>query len=81
MKVGSIYELFHLRINNNFQALQYSDINGLENSIDQAYSIASQRLFDVFFEKLKLLDHLKALKNYLLLGYGDFADQLMESLG
>lgn len=62
-------------------ALQYSDIRGLEHSIDKAYSIASQRLFDIFFEKFKLLDHLKALKNYLLLGHGDFAEQLMESLG
>lgn len=62
-------------------ALQYSDIVGLERSIDTAYQIASQRLFDVFFEKYRLLDHLQALKNYLLLGYGDFVDQLMETLG
>jgi len=61
--------------------LQYSDIAGLERSIDAAYRIASQRLFDVFFEKFRLLDHLRALKNYLLLGHGDFADQLMEALG
>jgi gamma-tubulin complex component 3 len=62
-------------------ALQYSDIAGLERSIDTAYLIASQRLFDIFFEKFKLLDHLKAVKHYLMLGHGDFADQLMESLG
>lgn len=62
-------------------ALQYSDISGLERSIHAAYRIASHRLFDVFFEKFKLLDHLKALKNYLLLGHGDFVDQLMEALG
>ncbi|KAI0053620.1 gamma-tubulin complex DGRIP91/SPC98 component [Auriscalpium vulgare] len=61
--------------------LQYSDISGLERSIDAAYRIASQRLFDVFFEKFRLLDHFRALKNYLLLGHGDFADQLMEALG
>lgn len=59
----------------------YSDIVGLERSIDAAYQIASQRLFDVFFEKFKLLDHLLALKHYLMLGYGDFADHLMEALG
>ena len=62
-------------------ALQYSDIVGLERSIDTAYQIASQRLFDVFFEKYRLLDHLYALKHYLLLGYGDFAEQLMDTLG
>jgi gamma-tubulin complex component 3 len=27
------------------------------------------------------MDHLHALKHYLLLGYGDFAEQLMEALG
>ena len=62
-------------------ALQYSDIVGLERSIDTAYQIASQRLFDVFFDKYRLLDHLSALKHYLLLGYGDFAEQLMDTLG
>ncbi|KAH9844172.1 gamma-tubulin complex DGRIP91/SPC98 component [Rhodofomes roseus] len=60
--------------------LQYSDIAGLERSIDAAYQIASQRLFEVFFEKYNLLDHLLALKHYMLLGYGDFIDQLMETL-
>ncbi len=62
-------------------ALKYSDINGLERSIDAAYQVASHRLFEVFIDKFKLLDHLKALQNYLLLGHGDFADQLMEALG
>jgi hypothetical protein len=38
-------------------------------------------LFEVFIDKFKLLDHLSALKNFLLLGHGDFADQLMETLG
>jgi gamma-tubulin complex component 3 len=61
--------------------LQYNDIGGLERSIDTAYRIASHRLFEVFVEKFRLLDHLSALKNYLLLGHGDFADQLMETLG
>lgn len=62
-------------------ALKYSDIAGLERSIDAAYQTASHRLFEVFLEKFKLLDHLKALKHYLMLGHGDFADQLMEALG
>jgi len=61
--------------------LKYSDIVGLERSIDAAYQTASHRLFEVFIEKFKLLDHLSALKNYLLLGHGDFAEQLMETLG
>lgn len=64
-----------------YLALKYSDIAGLERSIDTAYQIASQRLFEVFLDKFKLLDHLNALKHYLMLGHGDFADQLMEALG
>ena len=62
-------------------ALRYSDIPGLERSINAAYRVASQRLLEVFFDKFRLLDHLLALKHYLMLGYGDFADQLMEALG
>lgn len=62
------------------KVLKYGDIAGLEQSIDMAHQIASRRLFEVFFDKFKLLDHLTALKNYLLLGHGDFADQLMETL-
>lgn len=62
------------------QELQYNDIAGLERSIDTAYKIASKRLFEVFIDKFKLLDHLNALRNYLMLGRGDFADQLMEAL-
>ncbi|KIY71475.1 gamma-tubulin complex DGRIP91/SPC98 component [Cylindrobasidium torrendii FP15055 ss-10] len=61
--------------------LKYSDINGLERSIDAAYQVASQRLFEVFIDKFKLLDHLIAIKNYLLLGHGDFVEQLMDALG
>lgn len=60
--------------------LKYSDIPGLVRSIDTAYQIASQRLFDIFLTKFRLLDHLRALKSYLLLSQGDFADQLMDSL-
>ena len=61
-------------------ALKYSDIAGLERSIDTAYQTASKRLFEVFIEKFKLLDHLKALKHYLMLGRGDFADRLLDAL-
>lgn len=62
-------------------ALKYSDITGLERSIDAAYRVASQRLFEVFFNKFHLIAHMEALKGYLMLGHGDFADHLMESLG
>jgi len=63
-----------------FLALKYSDLAGLEHSIDVAYSIASQRLLETFFDKFNLLDHLRALKSYLMLGAGDFTEHLMEAL-
>ncbi|KAI6003973.1 gamma-tubulin complex, component 3 [Pisolithus albus] len=69
------------KMSNTGGTLKYSDIVGLERSIDSAYSTASKRLFEIFVEKFKLLDHLRALKHYLLLGHGDFAEQLMETLG
>jgi gamma-tubulin complex component 3 len=53
----------------------------LERSISLAYSTASQRLFELFFDKFKLMDHLRALKDYLMLGKGDFCEILMEQLG
>ncbi|KXN89628.1 hypothetical protein AN958_05495 [Leucoagaricus sp. SymC.cos] len=68
------------KMSNTRGQLQYNDIAGLERSIDTAYKIASKRLFEVFIDKFKLLDHLNALRNYLMLGRGDFADQLMETL-
>ncbi|KAH7904838.1 Spc98 family-domain-containing protein, partial [Hygrophoropsis aurantiaca] len=69
------------KMSNTGGILKYSDIAGLERSIDSAYVTASQRLFEVFIEKFKLLDHLSALKHYLMLSHGDFAEQLMEALG
>ncbi|KAF8606058.1 gamma-tubulin complex DGRIP91/SPC98 component [Ceratobasidium sp. AG-I] len=69
------------KLNGFGSVLKYSDITGLEHSIDTAFHIASQRLFDIFLAKFKLMDHLLALKQYLMLGHGDFADQLMETLG
>ena len=63
------------------QALQYGDVAALEHSIDAAYSRASRRLFEIFFNKFGLLRHLRALKDYLLLGRGDFVELLIESLG
>ena len=60
--------------------MKYSDLAGLERTIDDAYHIASQRLLEIFFDKFTLLDHLRALKSYLMLGAGDFAELLMEAL-
>ncbi|GAA5825617.1 hypothetical protein JCM5353_007507 [Sporobolomyces roseus] len=63
------------------RTLEYADMASLERSISLAYSTASQRLFELFFDKFRLMDHLRALKDYLMLGKGDFCEILMEQLG
>ncbi len=60
--------------------LEHSDIASLERTIDGAYSVASKRLLDIFFDDYKLVDHLVALKKYLLLCAGDFADTLLQAI-
>lgn len=61
--------------------LRYADLVGLQRTIDEAYAIASSRLLDIFLDKFKLLNHLRALKDYLMLIKGDFIDMLMDSIG
>ncbi|GAA5890728.1 hypothetical protein JCM6882_000637 [Rhodosporidiobolus microsporus] len=63
------------------RTLQYADMADLERSISLAYSKASQRLFELFFDKFALMEHLRTLKDYLMLGKGDFVEILMEQLG
>ncbi|GAA5998272.1 hypothetical protein JCM11641_007763, partial [Rhodosporidiobolus odoratus] len=61
--------------------LQFADMADLERSISLAYSKASQRLFELFFDKFRLMEHLRTLEDYLMLGKGDFVEILMEQLG
>lgn len=61
--------------------LRYADLMGLQRTIDDAYAIASTRLLDILMDKFKLLNHLRALKDYLMLMKGDFIDLLMDSIG
>jgi gamma-tubulin complex component 3 len=35
---------------------------------------------DIFFDRFKLLEHLEAMRRYVLLCAGDFADILLEGL-
>jgi gamma-tubulin complex component 3 len=60
--------------------LHYGDTATLESSIDEAYKTTMARLIYLMSTKFHLFDHLGALKNYLLLGAGDFVSILMESL-
>ena len=60
--------------------LRYGDTATLEASIDEAYKTTMARLMHLMADKFKLVEHLTALKKYLLLGQGDFIALLMESL-
>jgi hypothetical protein len=60
--------------------LRYGDTAMLEASIDEAYKSTMARLMHLMTHKFKLLEHLRALKRYLLLGQGDFIALLIESL-
>ncbi|WAQ93390.1 hypothetical protein PtA15_18A451 [Puccinia triticina] len=79
------YEWHQTRLNisqaSSKASLHYKDIAGLQQTIESTYAIATRRLFNIFFIKLKLLDHFKAVKDYLLLGRGDFISLLIDSLG
>ncbi|GAC72826.1 gamma-tubulin complex, DGRIP91/SPC98 component [Moesziomyces antarcticus T-34] len=61
--------------------LRYTDLPGLESTIERAFTSASKRLLDIFLDRFRLLEHLRALKDYLMLARGDFVDLLMSSLG
>ncbi|KAK3681468.1 Spc98 family-domain-containing protein [Podospora appendiculata] len=60
--------------------LKYGDTATLETWIDEAYKTTMQRLMQLMSTRFHLFDHLQALKNYILLGQGDFIALLMESL-
>lgn len=60
--------------------LRYGDTATLEGWIDEAYKTTMKRLMDLMDNKFHVFDHLQALKNYILLGQGDFIALLMESL-
>ena len=56
-------------------------MSALTESVERVYKECSQHLLSVLIEKYHLMDHLQALKRYLLLGQGDFVQCLMDSLG
>lgn len=60
--------------------LKYGDTIMLEQTLSDAYKRTMARVIDLMNNKFHLLDHLRALKRYLLLGQGDFIQLLMESI-
>ncbi|XP_049807024.1 gamma-tubulin complex component 3-like [Schistocerca nitens] len=63
------------------EALFVEDQDGeLQVMLEQAYRETSRRVLDVLNNRYKFMDHLQALRRYLLLGQGDFIGHLMELL-
>ncbi|TLD13326.1 uncharacterized protein PgNI_03675 [Pyricularia grisea] len=60
--------------------LRYGDTATLEAWIDEAYKTTMKRLMHLMTTKFHLFEHLQAMKDYILLGQGDFIALLMESL-
>lgn len=54
--------------------------NAFHGKIDAAYFETSKYLLDVLNKKYSLLDHMQAMRRYLLLGQGDFIRHLMDLL-
>lgn len=52
----------------------------LHEMIDQAYLNTSKKVLDIALGQFRLLEHLQAMRKYLLLGQGDFINLLMENL-
>ncbi|KAJ8351983.1 hypothetical protein SKAU_G00234590 [Synaphobranchus kaupii] len=59
----------------------FTDLEGaFQGKIDAAYFDTSKYLLDVLNRNYLLLEHLQAMKRYLLLGQGDFIRHLMDLL-
>ncbi|XP_014455901.1 gamma-tubulin complex component 3 isoform X2 [Alligator mississippiensis] len=54
--------------------------NAFQEKIDAAYFETSKYLLDVLNKKYNLLEHMQAMRRYLLLGQGDFIRHLMDLL-
>lgn len=52
----------------------------LHEMIDQVYLNTSKKVLDIALGQYRLLEHLQAMRKYLLLGQGDFIGLLMENL-
>ncbi|MBN3282167.1 GCP3 protein, partial [Polyodon spathula] len=59
----------------------FTDLEGsFQGNIDAAYFETSKYLLDVLNKNYHLLDHMQAMRRYLLLGQGDFIRHLMDLL-
>jgi len=69
--------LFFCPVEAMFPAERDSDLHSL---MDNTYLEVSRRVLDVLNTKYKFMEHMQALRRYLLLGQGDFIRHLMDLL-
>lgn len=62
------------------RSFSYQNIEQLEVVISRIAHIADQRVMHLLFDKFKVKLHCTALRKYLLLGQGDFTQQLLDLL-
>ncbi|KAJ3331503.1 hypothetical protein HDU76_003008 [Blyttiomyces sp. JEL0837] len=63
------------------EEMEYGHSKDFEETIKKSYEQISGKVLEILYEKYKLIDHFMALKKYLLLGQGDFVQNLMDKLG
>lgn len=61
--------------------LEFDQTEQLQALVDRAAEAANRRLVRLLHEKYNLMEHCSALKRYVLLAQGDFAQQLMNEVG
>ncbi|ELU14115.1 hypothetical protein CAPTEDRAFT_224608 [Capitella teleta] len=62
------------------ESIFMQDMLAFPKMIDTVYKETSQHLLEVLHNKYKFMEHLKAMRRYLLLGQGDFIRHLMDLL-
>lgn len=81
MSINRIHRYYFLIFHCFIAAELLSDLEGaFQEKIDVAYFDTSKYLLDVLNRNYLLLEHLQAMRRYLLLGQGDFIRHLMDLL-
>lgn len=70
-------QCFQSNVDNLFSSVSDTKLHLM---IDNVYLSTSKKVLDIVMGPHKLLDHLQAMRKYLLLGQGDFIGLLMENL-
>ena len=74
------FEMNNKFVNNelfNFENITFSQMNELEYKISELSKITNERLMSLIMNKFNFMMHATALKQYLLLGQGDFIQQFL----